>query len=154
MSNNILEEERVKKYLDAIGIREPIKNRIETLYADVRVLFPREHISDIFISDYLQEDGTRKYQHLGFYTEEHQLISAYEFMSNDDIRVGSFRNNVYYIIVRKTNYDLVNATEDSRLHIKAVTTFAEMAFEAKASKKNCDYLRDIVSKYLVPNLKK
>jgi hypothetical protein len=151
MSFDLLSQEKVIKYLDSIGIMEPIRKRIESLYKDVQKIFPEEQIIDIFVEDYIQDDGTRKYQHIAFYTKNNLAMSVNEFMSSDDIRVASIKNNITYIEVHKTNYDFVKATESSRLIIQARVQYSGLTLSSKASKENCDYLKDIMKKYIIPN---
>jgi len=137
-------------YLESIGITEPIRDRVETIHEFYRKTFSEE-ITGIFVSDYLKEDGTREYESLCFFSEKY-FMEAKEFITKDDFDITPIKSRIYYWNIQKQDYDFEKATEKSRLNLGiAVDTGTRGSF--KASKENCDYLKDIILKYVIPNLK-
>lgn len=137
------------EYLRDIGILEPLQRKIEGIYEIFRKLCP-DTIIDMFINDYIDEDGTRRYEHLRFFSEKH-VMSAMNFVTEEDLRIGPIKRQIRLIRIQKKDYDLQNATEQSRLIV--IVEYNGTLSTLKACKRNCDYLRDIVRKFIVPNLK-
>jgi len=53
---------------------------------------------------------------------------------------------------KKQDYDFKKATEKSRFYSNSTLDF-DFGMEFKASKENCDYLKEIILRYILPNLK-
>jgi len=143
-------KEEFKKYLESIGITEALSNRIETIYEFYREICPDE-ITNIFVTDYIKEDGTRENENLWFFSQKYAM-EAKLFIEKDDFDISPIRNRIYYWIVQKQNYDFKKAGEKSRLYLK-FSLDTGVSGELKASKENCDYLRNIIREYIVANLK-
>lgn len=136
-------------YLKSIGITEAIRKRIETIHEFYREICP-DKITGIFVTNYMEEDGERMYENLWFFSENY-CMEAKQFIAKDDFDITPIRSRIYYWTIRKQDYDFKKATEKSRLYLKfKLSTRIEGEF--KASKENCDYLREIFLKYVVPNL--
>jgi hypothetical protein len=143
-------KEEFIKYLESIGIANALRERIDTIYKFYQEIYPDE-ITDIFITDYIKEDGTREYENLWFFSEKH-CMEAKRFITKDDFDIVPIKKRVNYWTIQKQNYDFKKATEKSRLYLK-FDLDAGINCDFKAAKENCDYLRKIILKYIVPNLK-
>lgn len=138
------------KYLESIGVANALWKKIEIIYEFYEEIYPDE-ITDIFITDYIKEDGLREYESLLFFSKKN-CMEAKQFITKEDFDVTPIEKRIFYWTIQKQNYDFKKATEKSRLHLKFYLDTG-MTGEAKAAKGNCDYLREIILKYVVSNLK-
>lgn len=69
------------EYLDAIGIKDLIRERVEEIHKFYSEICPEE-IEDLFISEYIKEDGTRVYQDLRFYSKNFVMLAS-NFLHED-----------------------------------------------------------------------
>jgi len=136
-------------YLTSIGITEAFHGRITAIYEYFREICPK--IEAVFINEYVELDGSRRYETLCFFSEKY-FMDAKEFIEKDELSITPIKNRVYHYILRKQDYDYKKAREKSRLYVKVFLDIG-VFIELKASGENCDYLRDIIHKYVVPNLK-
>ena len=113
-------------------------------------LYPDE-IMDIFITDYIKEDGSREYENLWFFSEK-TCMEAKQFITTEDFDIIRIKKRVNIWNIRKHNYDFKKAIDTSRLFLR-VNFDIDVDGELKAAKNNCDNLRKIILKYIVPNLK-
>ena len=143
-------KEEFIKYLKSIGLTETLCKRIETIYEFYRDLCPDE-ITGIFVTDYIIEDGSREYENLWFFSKKYAM-EAKQFITKDDFDILPIKNRINYWTIQKWDYDFKKATEKSRLYLRFDQDTGKYG-EFKASKENCDYLRDIILKYVLPNLK-
>jgi hypothetical protein len=143
-------KEEFKKYLKDVDIIGDIRGRVERIYDFYREICPDE-ITGIFITDYIKEDGERVYEHLWFFSEKY-CMEAKQFITTDDFDFTPIKNRITYWVLKKQDYDFKKATEKSRQNLK-FRTDTEITGELKASKENCDYLRDIIREYIKSNLK-
>ena len=146
-------KEEFIKYLESIGITEALRKRIETIYEFYREICPSE-ITGISVTDYIKEDGAREYENLWFFSEKY-CMEAKQFITKEDFDITPIQNRICRWAIQKKDYDFKKATEKSRLLLKFYfgVELGVLIGELKASKENCDYLKDIILKYVVPNLK-
>ena len=137
-------------YLESIGITKTLHKKIETIHEFYREICPDE-ITGIFVTDYIKEDGAREYENLWFFSEKY-CMEAKLFITKDDFDITPIHKMVNYWKIQKQDYDFKKATEKSRLLLR-LDLATDILGEFKAAKENCDYLRDIILKYVVPNLK-
>ena len=143
-------KEEFIKYLKSIGITATLCKRIETIHGFYREICPDE-ITGIFVTDYLKEDGARGYENIWFFSEKY-CMEAKQFIKKDDFDMSPMKSRIEYWTIQKRDYNFKKAIEKSRLHLRfALDTGTDADF--KASKENCDYLRDIILRYVVSNLK-
>ncbi len=64
------------EYLESIGMTKTLCKRVETIYAFYTEICPDE-ITDIFITDYIKEDGTREYQNLWLNNHRICILACY-----------------------------------------------------------------------------
>jgi len=138
------------EYLSSIGIPSGrLQNRIENIYNFYLDLLSAD-IQDIFVTDYLQDDGSRNYENLWFFSRNH-CMEAKQFIKDDDFDIITMGKRIITWRIKKINYDFNNATSESRLNVVFILPHLRSG-TLKASKENCDSLRDIFKKYIVPNL--
>ena len=69
------------KYLKSIGMEKSLINRIDQVCSNLESLARRE-IDDIFVTDYVREDGIRVYENLRIFTEGY-IVEADQFQSDN-----------------------------------------------------------------------
>jgi len=107
-----------------------------------------EEIEQIFIADYIKEDNTRAYESIWFFSERYCLeVKNFETDYNIDI----VPIKVYWFEMSLKDYDFKKATQKSRLQVSMIFD-GQISGSLKAAKENCDVLRDILLKYIKPNL--
>ncbi len=143
-------KEEFKKYLEDVDIIGAIGEKVERIYDFYREICPDE-ITGIFITDYIKEDGERVYENLWFFSEKY-CMEAKQFITTDDFDITPIKSRIIYWELKKQDYDFKKATEKSRLHLEFKLDTGINGV-LKASKGNCDYLRDIILKYIRTNLK-
>jgi len=144
-------KEEFSQYLRRIGITETFLGRIGTIYEFYDEICPDE-ITGIFVTDYIAEEGLREYENLWFFSQDY-CMEAKRFTAEDDFDITPIQNRIRYYRVRKQDYDFKEAGDESRLHLFFGVP-PDVTGDLKASRENCDYLRDIILKYIAPNLKK
>ena len=140
------------EYLNSIGITaEEYLKRIETII-EFHSNICKEEIIDIFVDEYIKEDGTRDYDDINFFSNEYDF-TARQFLIEDKFVLTKRTKNAIAIIIKKNNYDFKKATENSRLNLEVRYDISKLYAIFKASKENCDHLKQIYFKYLAPNIK-
>jgi hypothetical protein len=136
-------------YLDSVGIAGPIKNRIGFILEDFEQICPQE-INDIFISEFIKDDGTREYESLWFFSNLY-VMEAKKFINEDDFDISPIAKRISYFKATKKEYRFGIATDQSRLLLDFSTNL-HVKCTLKASKTNCSELWKIFLKYVKPNL--
>jgi len=137
-------------YLKTIGMTDILIKRVESIYNFYQGVSPEE-ITSIFVTDFIKEDGGREYENLWFFSKSN-MMEAKGFISRDDFDMSPMLKHIIYWNVKKQDYDFQKATVKSRLHITIIVVYENIA-DFKASKDNCDYLKDIFQKHILPNIK-
>jgi hypothetical protein len=140
--------ENWNKYLESIGLQESFIKRVDHVLEFYKKILVSVEIGDIFISEYLNKDGIREYEALWFFSNQY-IMEAKAFLVTDDFDFASGEKGVRYWNIKKKDYDFEKATELSRLNIEIAYT-AGVGGLLKASKENCDHLRYIFLKYIIP----
>lgn len=139
-------------YLNSIGINtDTLIKKVETTLRAARRICPEE-IESIYISDWMQPDGQRAYEHLFLFTSTYIIESAnFSTDTNVNIEVTVLKDRVKYVIVKYSDY-FEKADTASRLLIIFHTDSA--VFELKGAKENCDKLIEVYDRYVSPNISK
>ena len=138
-------------YLKKIGVTPSIQVRVEYFhYLCCNMLFGK--LSDIFIDDYLNEERTRKYLDLTFFSQ-HFHFAIPNFLTDDKIYVVYNQNWIDHIAIKVDNYDFKKANDKSLMIIQIFEDLNPIGFY-KASQNNCEYLVQILRKYMQPSLRK
>lgn len=143
-------KEEFIRYLRSINIPVPLGENIQKAYEFYKETCPDE-ITGIFVTDYMKKDGTREYENLWFFSEKY-CMEAKQFIIKQDFDITPIQKHVYRWSIKKRDYDFKEATDNSRLTLHFFLG-NNIIGDLKASKENCDYLRNIFIKYIKPNLK-
>ncbi len=138
-----------RRYLTEIGMGRPLVGRVARVERAVAAVCD-DKIRDLFVSDYLEENQTRRYEGLFFFTDK-AAIQASRFVSEDTLDIDLIANCIVNLAISRTDFDFEETTEKSRLRV-VYATAGHCGGELKASKENCAHLAKIVRQRLVPNL--
>lgn len=136
------------KYLENIGADGPFLEKVEAVASFYELIYP-DQLEDILVTDYIDEDGQRQFENLWFFTQS-LLLEAKNFLTQEDYDCAPFKNQIKYWDIKKKNYDFKASTPTSRFNLEfslAVGISAHM----KVSGNNCDQLKHIFEKYIIPN---
>jgi hypothetical protein len=144
-------EKKILAYLELIDITTPpLIERVERIQK-IQLELCKEEVEDIFIDEYITADGKREYEDLSFFSKNY-FFGAKRFLSEDTFLLTKLNEKFDMYTIKQKNYDFKKATDDSRLQVNfSKNNISTGIF--KASKLNCDCLRDILSKYMMPNLR-
>lgn len=144
-----MEEKQLERYLASVGITGPLADRVKSIYSFyVEMLHIK--VADIVVSEYVKEDSSREYESLWFFSDQF-VMEAKRFVKDDDFDLAPSRSRVIYWAIEKQDYDFKKATEKSRLNVQ-FTLDSGISGHLKASKENCDHVRDVFSKFIVTNI--
>jgi len=108
-----------------------------------------DEIEDIFVDDYIKEDGTREYEGLWFFSNVY-CLEAKKFLTTIDLDITPIKKRINYWTVTAQDFDFKKASEKSRLNLR-FKLIQDIRGELKASKGNCNSLQAIINKYIKPN---
>lgn len=136
------------EYLKAIGVPETIsKDRIEKIYQFYTKICPQE-INGIFVTDYVNQEGSTQYENLWFFSEKYQM-EAHDFIAKDDFDMTG--GKIVYWNLAIQDYDFKTVNPSSRMTLDFRYDH-EIKGELKSSKENCRYLYAILQKHLLPGV--
>jgi len=141
-----------RTYLERIDLSsETLKRNVE-LVIDYAGKLCNDKIIDIFISDYYEADGSRGYGSLWLISEGY-ICEARNFRNTGeyDIDVAPIKHAITYYRTSIQDYDFKNATKESRIMVECVNENGT-SFQLKACYENCDRLREVIDKYIKPNM--
>jgi len=138
------------KYLKGIYLTDVLIHRIDQIIKEYEHLCPDE-IIDIFVSDYVKEDGSREYESLWLFSGNYTM-EAKEFVNKDDYDITPIKRHISYVSMEKQDFDFKNISEKSRFKIYFKME-SDAIGENKGSKENCIYLTNILNEHILPNLK-
>jgi hypothetical protein len=139
------------KYLKDIGMKTPLIERIKEIFHFFSELCAEE-IEDIFVTDYIKEDGTRVYEELRFYSKTF-VMRASDFLASDNYTINHTKKSIIRSIrIEKINYDFKKANVKSRMRLHLGFKSSTRATTLIASRENCDYLRNIIKKRYLPRI--
>jgi hypothetical protein len=143
-------EQRFISYLESIGITGTLVNRIESILSFYQDICSSK-IEDIFVSEYLTEDGLRQYENLWLFSKK-SAMEAKQFVTGDNYDDSVFNKKIIRWELSKIDYDFNKATEKSRAFLNIMIGGA-VSGVFKASKENCDQLLMVFKKHILPNMK-
>lgn len=140
-------------YLDSIGLSGAPVGKVSEIYHIYNEVLGF-NIEDIFISEYLNQDGSRIYENLWFFSKDYCFESKF-FLTQYDMDSDEILNSIESFTLKKNDFDILNKVinDKSRLFINFVLKTNRQG-EMKASKENCMKLMDIFLKYILPNFAK
>ena len=149
----------ITEYLDALGLGNPIRARVEGLIPAFQFLSD-EPIQRVFLAELepeRDEAGLRWESLWGF--SEHFWYQARTFMSTEhDIDVSLLKDSVSYIGFSCTDVAFTDGhpgqfTDHSRMKLE-VETGGHIYSPVAATGFNCEALSTVISEYLTPNLRR
>lgn len=142
-------EKKFIDYLENIGLTKLYSERVIKIYNFYQENCP-ELIEDIFITDYITEEGLREYENLWFFSANY-IMEAKGFIKNDDLDIDVLTGNVVSWRLMKDKFDLKEEpTDQSRMNL-IVSLNRRSYCDLKASRENCQYLVEIFNRYVKPN---
>jgi hypothetical protein len=146
-------KEQFITYLTAIDLTDVFIKRIDEIYQFYEAILRtklNDEIQDIFVTDYITKEETREYENVWFFSKKY-FMEAKLFIKQDDFDICPISKDIGWLQIKKQNYDFVKSSEKSRLNVRYLSTLKGSG-ELKASKENCDYLKEMYLKYMLPNL--
>lgn len=140
--------DKFNQYLPAVEISAPLRARIDEIYNIMKQLCP-DSIEDVFISEVVTPEG-RQYGSLFFFSPLY-FLEAKQFLGQSSFDVTPLKKRVYYFEVQAFNYDFERANDNATLSV-TVHFDRDIRGLLRASKVNCNFLKDIVLKYFKTNL--
>ena len=138
-------------YLNDIGIvTRTMIDRIEYIYTLCKDM-TTEEFDDIFIEDSINQDGTREYDVVNFFSK-HYIVSANNFLNKVDIIIGPLVKRIINWSIKAQDFNFKKATIKSRLYLDVQIYADETFLNLKATGNNCRYMQTIINKYIKPNL--
>jgi len=138
-------------YYQLLSLTQPVRTRIESILAQIRAMCPEE-LKDIFVSDLVQQDGTRIYQSLWTFSDS---FASEAFLAPDGVvsfDLVRHRANVTRIEIEMKDFGWDSPpTELSRLTINVSFTEGIRA-HLQAAGLNCEMLRHVCVQYLSTGL--
>ncbi len=130
-------------YLSALNVTRIVEDRVREVYTFYQEICPEE-ITDVFITEYITEDGLREYENLWFFSKT-CVMEAKNFLSMDQFDLVPFHAVVRWE-VKGEHYDYKSATSKSRLHLSISFATLGVSFNGifRASQENCDYLMTLL----------
>ena len=139
-------------YLNSIGIIGELFEKIEKIY-DFYSEINSEEIEDILVTEYITEDGSREYMSVWFFTDNFAMeANNFTNKDKDDFDCVGIKNTIVRWEIIKQDYDFQEITEKSRFNLEIKFASGTKGY-FKSSKQNCNHLKHIFLKYIVPNLK-
>ena len=140
---------KLDEYLNRMGITTDIlKDRVKLAYSVASQMCPEE-IEEVFVSDYIKDDGTREYLSVWFFAKGYCMEATHKSITENSIDIVRIKTKRLQVALK--DYDFKKATEKSRLQV-TILLEEMLEGEIKAAKENCDVLRDITIKYFKPGL--
>lgn len=140
-------KEEFDRYFSAIDISSVVKQRIQDIYNEIKVLYNLDEIDDVLVCDVIT-NGTRNLINLWFF-HANIVIECKDFIDKDDFDLAQLDKNVAYFNIKKQNYKLENEFKaDSSIVVDVVLNFGGSC-NLMGTGANCKYVTDIARKYFV-----
>lgn len=137
------------EYFNAIGLKGAFFERATEIVDFYKGLYIEEELKSVFISEYVEAEGNRLYENLWIFTEK-SVCEAKDFLFKDHFDSTPMPNSIIYWRITKENYDFKAATQKSRMVLE-VEFAPHTRGVFKASGENCDFLRKVLTKHILPN---
>lgn len=137
------------KYLTDIGLTSVAIERTDEILDFYQTIL-KLNISDIFISEYVNNENNKIFENLWLFTSN-QVGEAKDFLNRDDFDLVTLENSITYFQIEKEEFNFIDANTKSRLHIH-ISDKSKTTCDLKASHNNCIHLKAIMEKYILPNI--
>ncbi len=143
-------KDEFSKYLDSIEAPQVVRGRVDQIHGFYQILCPEE-ITDLYISEYVEDSGRRQYESLWFFSSSY-CMEALQFVSQVKLDMIGLHDSVYRWAATAAEYDFKKATSASRLSLD-IEFGGDLRGSLKASSENCDFLVGVLRQHLIPNMK-
>jgi hypothetical protein len=136
------------EYLETLGMKKPLLDRAQSIFEFYRSLGAGD-IIDIFVSEYVNEEGVRTFESLWLFTAKASM-EAKNFPSQDHFDYTPLPESTIYWELKKRDFQPPESNEKSRLTIDLVfrgSGAASVTGTLKSSGTNCETLFAIFKKY-------
>lgn len=139
------------QYLESIGITGALATKVDEI-SKFYSQYLGSQIDDVFISEFINKDGSRVYENLWFFNQNF-CYEAKLFNAQEDYDCDVIKNAIFSYTIKKIDFDIVaNTTNDnSRMFLEFGLKMSTRGGDMKASKENCKQLSKIFKKYILPN---
>lgn len=134
-------KEEFRTYLQEIGMGTPFQESVSQLISLYSQL-TEESVDKIFVSEYVDQDGTRHYENLILLTKN-LVFETEHFLTEPKMWAARYHNNVSNLEMTFTDYDFRSATSTSRLSCTFRWDPGDFMLPLKASGGNCDQLKEL-----------
>lgn len=143
-------EKALNMYLESIGITGALVAKVEAIYNFYNQYLGCK-IDDIFVSEYINKDGSRVFENLWFFNSNF-CYEAKQFNSQDDFDTDIIKDGITWFIIKKNDFDIIanTTTENSRMILEFGLLSGRQG-DMKASKENCKQLSLIFKKFIQVN---
>jgi hypothetical protein len=141
------------KYGQTLGMGTPLIDRIHDLATIWQHVCPTP-IESAFVSEYLSDDGERRYDSLWFFAPGF-LMELSQFVTDDHGDIAVLDQNVSRLAVDRRDFAFAETSPSSRLAITVNfgnPSLTGLTGNFKASGENCTTLQGMLDEYLLPNL--
>ena len=141
-----------KDYLNGIGISGAILETAEEIFKFYNEYLKFE-IDEIFVSEYIDADGSRVYESLWFFNNKY-CFEAKNFIISENYDSDFYGKDIYSFNISKKDFNVLKniSNDNSRLNISFLFNFNRVGI-LKASKSNCKQAVKIIENFIKPNLK-
>lgn len=143
-------KDQYAQYLLSIDETETLYERVNIILHSYRKIWAEE-VADIYLSEDAKTDAIAGYRDLWLYSTN--IATRIELFKTEwNFEVLPIRDCVLRCQIKRRKYDFGNAVPESRLSVM-VALDSGRQFELNASGVNCRYLKDIILKYFMANLR-
>jgi len=139
-------------YLRSLGMMDILVKRVEVLF-DSYIELSKDEIKGIFVTDsgLGSVSAGKGFGSLWFFTEKF-LIEMKYFATTNDFDMVPLKNHINHLEISRRDYDFTKASEKSTLSVRL--SFGNgTTREAHGTKDNCNHLKDVLVKHVLPNIK-
>lgn len=138
------------KYLDSLGAPSILSKRIRAFLQTYEVLLP-ERVIFSFVSEYRDDADERTFESLWLFSENFAMEAQLLGSEEDQLDLVPYRSSIHHVIVRKRAFDLMRATEASRMTVEVWFT-GERYGVLRATGANCLRLTEVLQEQLITNV--
>lgn len=135
------------RYAKSLGMGDVLIERVNEIYARVSTVCPEE-ITHLVITDNVQQDGTRTYDGLFFFSPNYAI--DHKSLSDDRFELDRIGRRLVNLLVATRDFDLQHPTKKSRLQVRYVTA-DELVGDMRASGRNALHLITVTKECLATN---
>ncbi len=137
------------EYCGSVGMGNSLKQQVSEFHDQLVSFVPAQPIEDIFIGEYVTNDGTRQDDTLHFFTNSN-VFEIENFVSKPKIWIVKYGPS--YLEMSKEDFDLSDPIAGSRLNIRVEWEGQHFELNMRASGENCSKLLDVVRRHILPRV--